>query len=206
MTPEILPPPWTIQPDGPQAEISGVEDGFYVCVARLVPYKNVEAVVKAFAGLPGERLVVAGAGPEEERLRTLASPNVRLVGNANDAQLRWLYARCAATVSAAYEDFGLTPLEAAAFGKPSAVLRYGGFLDTVREGVTGVFFDRPEPALIRDAIHRLASSRFREETLRMHASLFSEAEFIARLKLAALDEFPQAPSSRVGYWPKAEAL
>ena len=60
-------------------------------------------------------------------------------------------------VAASYEDFGLTPVEAAAFGKPTAALRWGGFLDTTVEGETGVFFDEPEPALIAEAVEQLAA-------------------------------------------------
>ena len=63
-----------------------------------------------------------------------------------DAQLRWLYANCRALVAASHEDFGLTPLEAASFGKPTAALRWGGFLDTIDEGRNGIFFDEPTPA------------------------------------------------------------
>ena len=60
-------------------------------------------------------------------------------------------------MAASYEDFGLTPVEAAAFGKPTAALRWGGFLDTIVEGTTGVFFDEPEPQLIAEAVDRLAA-------------------------------------------------
>ena len=60
-----------------------------------------------------------------------------MVGEVSDAGLRWLYANSTGLVAASYEDFGLTPLEAASFGLPTAALRWGGFLDTIVEGVTG---------------------------------------------------------------------
>ena len=99
-----------------------------------------------------------------------------------DEQLRWLYANCQALVAASYEDFGLTPLECAAFGRPAAVLRWGGYLDTLVEGVTGVTFGVPEPAAIRDAVRRLARQGTDQHALRSHAARYSEAAFVAELR------------------------
>jgi glycosyltransferase involved in cell wall biosynthesis len=142
----------------------------------------VDAVVEAFTDLPGERLVVVGQGPELERLRLRAGANVQLVGAVDDDELRWLYANCVGLVAASYEDFGLTPLEAAAFGKPSAVLRYGGFVDTVRDGETGVFFDAPSSNAVRAAVARLRDGDWDEGILRTHAAGYSEAVFAERLR------------------------
>src|SRR5207244_12443454 len=135
---------------------------------------------------PQERLVVAGAGPDESALRALAGSNVHLVGRVADEELRWLYANCTALVAASHEDFGLTPLEAAAFGKPSAVLRWGGFLDTVEEGQTGVFFDSPAPESIAAALHRLETAPLSTARILAHVERFSEANFIRALRKAAL--------------------
>jgi glycosyltransferase involved in cell wall biosynthesis len=151
-------------------------------VSRLLPYKNVHAVVEAFASLPSERLVVVGTGPEAERLRRVAPANVVLAGSVEDEELRWLYARSVAVVAASYEDFGLTPLEAAAFGKPSAALRWGGFMDTVVEGKTGVFFDEPEPASIVAAVRACLRENWDVEVLEHHAAKFSERRFVDRLR------------------------
>ena len=95
-------------------------------------------VIEAFARLPDERLLVVGDGPLKERLLAIGAKNVQLLGSVNDAQLRWLYAHSLGLVAASYEDSGLTPVEAAAFGRPTAALRSGGFLDTVIDGETGV--------------------------------------------------------------------
>ena len=132
-------------------------------------------------------VLIVGSGPEERRLRWAAPPNVLLLGRVSDAQLRWLYAGAAGLLAASYEDYGLTPLEAAAFGKPTAALRWGGYLDTVLEGETGVFFDRPEPEPIRRAVVQMAQEAFSGARLRAHAAGFSEARFIERLR-AIVDE------------------
>ncbi|HEY6697978.1 MAG TPA: glycosyltransferase [Acidimicrobiales bacterium] len=179
---EIVPPPHSIDPQGETTPVDGIDAGYYLCVSRLLPYKHVDAILEAFRDLPGERLVVVGRGPEERRLRSISRPNVQLVGGVSDAELRWLYANAAGLVAASYEDYGLTPLEAAAFGRPAAALRWGGYLDTVLEGESGVFFDKPEPGPIRQAVIELARGVFPEARLRSHAAAYSEDRFIERLR------------------------
>ena len=179
---EVVPPPPALAPDGEREPVAGVEPGFVLCVSRLLPYKNVGEIAAAFRELPGERLVVAGDGPELERLRRTAPANVRMLGRVSDAQLRWLYAQAAGVVAASYEDFGLTPLEGAAFGKPAAVLRFGGFLDTVREDETGVYFERPVPGEIAAAVGRLLAGEWESTALAAHAAGFGPERFAARLR------------------------
>lgn len=185
---EVVPPPPVLNPAGRRDPVDGLEPGYVLCVSRLLPYKNVDAVVAAFAGLASERLVVVGSGPEATRLRAAAPSNVIFLGSVSDEELRWLYARSAGLVSASYEDYGLTPLEAASFGKPSAVLRAGGFLDTVADGSSGIFFDRPEPSSIEDAVRTLVRRPWRDRDLRARVERFSEDRFISRLRSIVLDQ------------------
>jgi glycosyltransferase involved in cell wall biosynthesis len=179
---EVLPPPPALEPDGPAEPVPDVEPGFVLCVSRLLPYKNLDAVVRAFAQLRDEQLVLVGSGPEESSLRTLGGSNVMLVGAVSDERLRWLYRECSGLVAASHEDFGLTPLEAAGFGHPSAVLRWGGFLDTVEEGGTGLFFDSPTPEAVVDAVRRLRRNRWDADMIRAHSQRFSEERFIERIR------------------------
>jgi glycosyltransferase involved in cell wall biosynthesis len=187
MEAEVLHPPPALTPAGPSTPMRALEAGFVLCVARLLPYKNVDAVVRAFDALPDERLVVAGSGPDEAALRTIAGRNVTFLGRVTDDQLRWLYANADLLVSASHEDFGLTPLEAATFGKPSVVLRWGGFLDTVQEGETGVFFETPTAEAVAAAVREARGHRWRPDDIRAHADRFSEARFIERIR-AIVDE------------------
>lgn len=179
---EVVPPPPALGPSPDTDRSLVLPEGYVLCVSRLLPYKNVDSVVAAFARLPRERLVVAGTGPDESILRSAAGSNVIFVGRVTDAKLRGLYEGCRALVAASYEDFGLTPLEAAAFGKPTVALRWGGFLDTVEEGVNGVFFDKPDPAAIADAIALLFDHRWEERAISALASRFSETRFIERIR------------------------
>jgi glycosyltransferase involved in cell wall biosynthesis len=178
----VLPPPVGIDSTGPTEPVAHLEPGFLLTVARLLPYKHVAQTVEAFRDRPRSRLVVVGEGPERHRLAAATSPNVTLLGEIDDARLRWLYANCRGLVAASREDFGLTPVEAAAFGKPVAALRWGGFLDTVQEGTTGVFFDSADPALIAVAIDELEGRVWDFEAIRRHAESFGEERFIEEVR------------------------
>jgi glycosyltransferase involved in cell wall biosynthesis len=177
---EVVAPPVALDPLGKRRPVAGIEPGFTLCVARLLSYKNIDAVVEAFAGLPDRRLVIAGTGPEGTHLQA-GPPNVRALGMVEDDELRWLYDSASVVVAAGFEDFGLTPVEGAVFGKPAAVLRFGGFLDTMVEE-TGVFFDRPDAAAIRAALHRVDLRAWDAEAIRSHAARYSEERFITRLR------------------------
>lgn len=185
---EILHPPPNLDPTGPQVPVEGMEPGFFLCVSRLLPYKNVDRIVEAFAELPRERLVIVGSGPEGARLQAMSGPNVTFLASVPDEELRWLYDAARAVVAASYEDYGLTPLEGAAFGSPAVVLRAGGFLETVVEGTTGVFFDEPRPDQIVHAIRTAKKTDWCPSEMNNHTRGFDEARFVARLREIAADE------------------
>lgn len=180
--PEIVPPPPAIIPTGPMEPVAGIDPGFALTVGRLHAYKNVDALVAAYAQRPSDRLVVVGSGPHRDRLLAMATPNITFLHGVDDTQLRWLYAHASLVLAASHEDYGLTPLEAASFGKPVAVLRWGGFLDTVVEGVTGVFFDAPEPQAVLRAVDEAQATPWSIEAITEHAELFSSARFLAKIR------------------------
>jgi glycosyltransferase involved in cell wall biosynthesis len=185
---DVVPPAVDVDHQGPREAPRGVEPGFVLCVSRLLTYKNVEAVVAAVGSLPDVRLVVVGTGPLHDQITSSAPSNVTVLGEVSDARLRWLYANSAGLVAASYEDFGLTPLEAASFAKPTAALRWGGFLDTIVDGVTGVFFERPEPGDIAAGITRLLRSEWDRGELTAHARQFSTQRFVDRLRAVVAEE------------------
>ncbi|CAM3664282.1 glycosyltransferase [Nocardioides zeicaulis] len=187
---ELLPPPHGMDasaPREPVPELDGWEPGYALVVSRLLPYKNVDAVIEAVRGT-GRRLVVVGRGPEEARLRATLPDNARLLGGLSDAQLRAVYGDAGVLVAASHEDFGLAPLEAAAFGVPAVALRGGGFLETVIEEETGVFFDRPDPDLIAAGLARADQVTWDPARLRARSEEFGEGRFIERIRTVALEE------------------
>lgn len=182
---EVLSPPPAMLPAGDEAPVPGVQPGFLLCVARLLPYKNVDIAIRAAQRLGGPELVVVGDGPDKARLEEIVdqdrSSKVHLLGRVRDDELRWIYRNASALVGASYEDFGLSPLEAGSFGHPSVVLRAGGYLDSVVEGVTGEFFDTLDPEDVADAMGRTLAQKWDPQTLAKHAAKFGVDRFVDRL-------------------------
>lgn len=180
----VMPPPFGVDEAGERTPIAAVahwgEAPYFLVVSRLMPYKNVDAVIDAMRGRP-EKLLVVGAGPLADQLRARRPDNVEIVSGISDEELRWAYANAVALVAASDEDFGLTPLEGNAFGKPVVALRGGGYLDTVVEGVNGVFIERPTPADIDRGLDAVRSQPWDPGAIRAHAEAFGEHNFIQRL-------------------------
>lgn len=188
---EVLPPPVSVDVHGSQEPVPGLEPGYLITVARGRGYKNTSVVEEAVQSLPGERLVVVGGGVGHAT--SDAGSSVLRLGVVSDAQLRWLYANARALVSVSYEDFGLTPLEANAFGTPAVLLRAGGFLDTLDEGVSGIFVEAPTAEAVRTALLELPDLDRRR--VAAHAQKYSESEF--RAKLHAVVDQVMSPREKV---------
>jgi glycosyltransferase involved in cell wall biosynthesis len=160
---------------------------FYLVVSALTPYKRVDLAVEACNRL-GRRLVVVGTGPEDRRLRAMAGPTVELVGWRDDAETAELYARCRALLFPPLEDFGITPLEAMAAGRPVIAFGEGGALETVvppgeGEPPTGLFFAHQTAEDLVDAIRRFEASahQFEPKALRRRAEAFDRPLFRERM-------------------------
>jgi glycosyltransferase involved in cell wall biosynthesis len=156
------------------------EGEFFLVVARLVPYKRVDLAVETFTRL-GLPLVVVGSGPSEVSLKQRAGPTIRFAGSVSEAELADHYARCRALVVCCEEDYGLTPLEANASGRPVIAYGRGGALETVVPAITGVLFDRQTPEALEEAVRCATASRFDPATLRAHAEQFDTSVFGRRL-------------------------
>lgn len=172
----VLQPPVDVTRFEPSAE----HDGYFLLLMRLVGWKRPDIVVEACSRL-GLPLVVAGDGREEASLRRIAGPTVRFVGRVDDARMRALYARCKAFVLPSEEDFGITPLEAMASGKPVIAYAGGGALDTVVPGVTGMFFREQTAESVAGALRSFDPRGFDAATIRRHAERFDSRIFRRRL-------------------------
>ncbi|KQV33568.1 MULTISPECIES: glycosyltransferase [unclassified Rhizobium] len=151
----------------------------FLAASRLVPYKNIEQIVRAFALLPDQQLIVAGDGPEAARLRAIAGPNVSFAGYVGNEELRRLMATARAFVFAAEEDFGIITVEAQSEGTPVLALGRGGSRETVIEGSTGLFFDEPTPQAIARCVSDFIEIEqgFSPHDCRRNASRFSARRF-----------------------------
>ncbi|MFI8565491.1 glycosyltransferase [Rhodococcus sp. NPDC078407] len=190
----VVPAPFTVETAQPEPipEAAGWQtgSGYYLCISRLLPYKNVDQVIAAFAGTD-RKLIVVGRGPEADRLRKIKSDNVLMLSDLTSGQMTWLYQGCNGLIAASYEDYGLTPIEAGFHGKPSAVLRWGGFLDTVDEGVSGVYFDQPQPDSIRKAITELERIPWQPLKIQAHVEQFNEERFSAEMHAAVSEMYTE---------------
>lgn len=160
-------------------------EDYYLVVSELVAYKRIGLAVALFSKT-GRRLKVVGEGPEFAALKRMARPNVEFYGHVSDDELRQLYSRCRAFIMPGEEDFGMTPVEALASGKPVIALGRGGALESVPTAhpTAGVFFQDPEEAQLAAAIEqfeRIEKSICPRE-LQAAATRFSEAEFQRRMR------------------------
>jgi glycosyltransferase involved in cell wall biosynthesis len=153
-------------------------EDFYLAVSQLVPYKRIDLLVEAFRRLP-HRLVVIGDGPEREKLERSAPDNVRFAGPQPLRALQESYAACRAFLFPGIEDFGITPLEAMASGRPVIAYGAGGALETVAEGESGWFFREQTPEAVAAAV------REHDAMCRRH----DPAASVARAKRFDLPEF-----------------
>lgn len=156
---------------------SDQKEDFYVTASRLVPYKRIDLIIETFSRLPDRRLVVVGEGPELEKLRLAAPPNVRLVGYQSPERLRQYLQRARAFVFAAEEDFGIAPVEAQACGTPVIAFGRGGVTESVIPGQTGVLFDARTPESLMSAISTFESSTWDYSLIRQNAERFSIQQF-----------------------------
>ncbi len=154
---------------------------YFLIVSRLIPYKRIDLAVRAFTQL-GLPLWIGGNGRDRARLEALAGPSVRFLGYVPDEDLAALMAGCRAFVFPGLEDFGLTPVQAMAAGRPVIAYAGGGALDSVVEGVTGTFFPEQTPESLAAALQLWEETAFDPETIRAHARQFDSALFKARFR------------------------
>lgn len=159
------------------------KDDFYLTASRMVPYKRLDLIVEAFAGMPEKKLVVIGDGPEMAKIRSKAGSNITLMGYQPFAVLRDHLQRAKAFVFAAEEDFGILPVEAQACGTPVIAFGKGGALETIRgladDRPTGLFFSEQTPAAIKEAVSIFEGmqDRITPEQCRENAMRFSTERF-----------------------------
>jgi glycosyltransferase involved in cell wall biosynthesis len=154
---------------------------FYLAAGALVPYKRVDVIVNAF-NQSRKPLVIAGIGPEMQSLKKIAASNIKFLGRVDDFQLRDLYRRARGLVFAAREDFGIVPVEAQSCGCPVIAYEAGGALETVQDGVSGIFFPRQTAEDIARAVEVFEGMRWSPERVRLCTEDFTREKFKARIQ------------------------
>ncbi len=157
-------------------QIGEKQESYYLAVSRLVPYKRIDLVAEAFTKL-GLPLKIIGDGGEYDVIAKKAGPNVEMLGRLSDKEVLSYMQSCKAFVFPGEEDFGITPIEAQACGRPVIAFGKGGALETVKKDRTGVFFYEQTTEALTEAVKRFETMTFDPEEIRAHAETFSEERF-----------------------------
>jgi glycosyltransferase involved in cell wall biosynthesis len=175
--PAVIYPPVEIPETGPE----DARDTFFLCVGRLAPHKRFDLAVEGCSRLK-KRLIVVGDGPERERLQRLAGPTIEFLGRVSDEALHNLYLKTRALVFPSYEDYGLVPLEAQARGAPVIAFGRGGVLETVKEGVSGIFFPSQDVDSLIKSLTQFDELTFSAPRIREWVQRFEPQAFIRALQ------------------------
>ena len=160
----------------------GAVGDYYLVASRPVPYKRVDVAIGATAALGVPLKIVGGRHTVRD-----APPNVELLGHVSDEELRALMRGARALIFPQHEDFGMTPLEVNACGRPVIAYGAGGARDTVVDGVTGMLVPEQTVSAFVAAIERFQSADFDSAAVRRHAERFSRLRFVDRMR-AVVDD------------------
>lgn len=193
---EIIYPPVAVD----DFALRTAKEDFYLAASRMVPYKRMDLIAEAFAQMPDKRLVIAGDGPDVQKVKAKAGPNVEVLGYQDFAALRDLMGRARAFVFAAEEDFGITPVEAQACGTPVIAYGKGGALETVVDGRTGTFYAEQTAMAIIEAVQRFETQQkaFDPAAIRRHAEAFSSERFRVELEAFVNSRWEEFEEQRDG--------
>lgn len=180
----------------PPVDLEGIKptgkphEGFYLIVSRIEPYKKIKLAVEAFKDSK-QKLIIVGEGSELDYLKSIASDNVEFVGAKYDEELYKYFQDAKAFIFPGEDDFGITPVESMAAGRPVIAFRKGGTLETVIENKTGLFFDEATSESLKVAVKEMEEhyDEFSPEACRKQAESFSKKAFQESLKKAVEDGY-----------------
>ena len=154
---------------------------YFLIVSRLMPYKRIDLAIEAcnHLYLP---LVIIGSGRDENRLKRLAGPSIRFMGRLSDQEVLHYYAHCRALILPGEEDFGITPLEAQASGRPVIAYAAGGSLASVIDNVTGTFFYKQTVESLVEVLASFDEHAYDPQTIYNHALEFDQPRFKRRIQ------------------------
>lgn len=176
---EVIHPPVDVE----RFEVHDKHEGYFLIVSTLAPYKRVDLAVELFNRL-GKRLVIIGDGSDRKRLERMAAKNIDFLGFKDDDVVAEYMQNCRAFIFCGEEDFGIAPVEAMACGKPVLAYRKGGLLETMKEGVTGEFFNELTSSSMEEGLTQLLihEPKYDAQRIAKHAQQFSRKHFEKAIK------------------------
>jgi glycosyltransferase involved in cell wall biosynthesis len=189
-------------------------EGYYLVVSRFEPYKKVDLVIEAFNQMPGKKLVIVGKGSLEKKCKELAAgnENIEFKNGVSAETLANLYANCNALIFPQHEDYGITPLEANASGRPVIAYGKGGVLDTMKpytgdaQKATALFFDEQDTAHLIKAVETFETLNFNPSFIRAHAEQFDEQKFVTAIQSFVEEKHRAFIRSKNAVEVKAESI
>lgn len=157
-------------------KVSATAGDYFVAGGRLVPYKNLELVIRAFNRLRWP-LKIFGSGGEFAYLHSIAKPNITFLGRISDTNKAELLSGARAFIHPQLEDFGITPLESMASGRPVIAFAQGGATETVIPGETGVFFHEQNWESLYETLTNFDHAHWDSQKIRDHAAAYDVAHF-----------------------------
>ncbi|TSD67728.1 glycosyltransferase family 4 protein [Inquilinus sp. KBS0705] len=161
---------------------------YYLVVSRFESYKKVDMVLEAFSEMPEKKLVIVGKGSRESQIRKQSGPNVTILSGLTSDELSTVYANCKAFIFPQLEDYGITPLEANASGRPVIAYGKGGVLETMIPytgdslKATALFFNEQTKDGLKQAVYKFETLEFSPEFIRSHAETFDESAFVEKIR------------------------
>ncbi len=184
---QVLHPPVDLS----RFDVKKATDGdYFLIVSRLIPYKRVDIAIEAFSRL-NQRLIVVGSGSQYDSLRKSAGPNIEFKGQLDDRTTAKLYLGARALIFTAEEDFGITPVEAMACGKPVICYSRGGAIESVVNKKTGLYFNQQTSTSLAEAIKQFEGMSFDSKKIRRRAEHFSTENFISQLKAIVSQKYEE---------------
>jgi len=168
---------------------------YFLVVSRFESYKKIDLVVDAFNEMPDKKLVIVGKGSRENEIKLSAGPNITFLNGLNVQDLAKVYANCKAFIFPQLEDYGITPLEANASGRPVIAYGKGGILETMLPykddalKATAIFFDEQTKEALKEAVGTFETLTFDPAFIRSHAESFDEGSFVNKIRSFVMNKY-----------------
>ncbi len=155
-------------------------EDYFLIVSALTPFKRIDLAIQAFNKI-GRKLIIIGDGSQRKLLESMSESNIEFLGRKSDKVVREYMQNCRAFIFPGEEDFGITPIEAMASGKPVLAYAVGGVLESVEAGISGEFFKEATVESFLDGLMRLmlnekkySYKQIRKNVERFECSIFEE--------------------------------